>query len=96
MTTYEDVPGIAHQVPYGMMLPKGVRNLLVAGKCADGAWLIRDIPSMMTMGHAAGTAAAIAAKAGISPGQLDIAFLQRVLTQQGIIMELENEVPEQL
>ncbi len=90
MTTYEDVPGIAHQVPYGMMLPRGINNLLVAGKCADGAWLIRDIPSMMTMGHVAGTAAAIVAKAGISPDQVDIAFLQRVLGQQGIIFELEG------
>jgi hypothetical protein len=88
LTTYDDVPGIAHQVPYGMMLPKEIGHLLVAGKCTDGAALIRDIPSMMTMGHAAGTAAALASKAGVSPARVDIGELQSALQAQGIILSL--------
>jgi len=90
MTTYEDVPGIAHQVPYGMMVPQLIENLLVAGKCADGAYLVRDIPSMMTMGHAAGTAAALSVKENTVPRKLDTDLLQSILKQQGVIMELDN------
>jgi hypothetical protein len=88
VATYDDIPGIAHQVPFRMMVPKQVKNLLVAGKCADGAHLVRDIPSVMTMGQAAGTAAALAAREGVSPRELNMTELQAALRAQRVILEL--------
>jgi hypothetical protein len=81
-------PGAARQIPYRIMIPKQVENLLVAGKCADGAHLIRSIPSIMNMGHVAGTAAALAAQEDVSPRQLDIKKLQGVLREQSVILGL--------
>jgi hypothetical protein len=90
VATYNDIPGIAHQVPLSMMIPKQIENVIVAGKCADGAHLVRDIPSVMTMGQAAGVAAAMAARTGISPGKLDIDGLQHELREQGVIVDLPD------
>jgi len=88
---YGHIPGISHQIPYGIMLPKLIRNILVAGKCAGGAHLVRDIPTIMTMGHAAGTAAALAARERISPRRLDIKKLQNALREQGVILEVPED-----
>ncbi|MBT4263040.1 MAG: FAD-dependent oxidoreductase [Deltaproteobacteria bacterium] len=88
VATYGHIPGIAHKIPYGMMVPKRIGNLLVAGKSADGAIKVRDIPDMMNMGQAAGTAAALSSQKGISPGQLDIKELQKVLKEQHVILDI--------
>jgi hypothetical protein len=90
VATYDDIPGIAHQIPYRMMIPKRVENLLVAGKCADGAYLVRDIPSVMTMGQAAGVAGALSARKRLSPRDLDIRELQDALREQQVILELPS------
>jgi len=91
VATYGFQPGTAHQIPYRIMLPRKVENLLVAGKSAGGAHLIRSIPSVMTMGQAAGTAAALSARGGISPRQLDIHKLQGILREQGAILDMPKE-----
>jgi hypothetical protein len=82
------LPGPAFQVPYRIMVPKRIDNLLVAGKCVDGARLVRDIPVVMAMGQAAGTAAALSVRHGVSPRQLNIKTLQRVLKEQQVILDL--------
>ena len=53
-----------YAMPYGMLVPRGVDNLLVAGKCASGANRCRSQISCMCMGVAAGAAAAITAREG--------------------------------
>jgi hypothetical protein len=43
----------------------------------------------MATGHAAGTAAALAVRAGTSPRMLDVAILQETLRKQGAILTLD-------
>jgi len=59
----------AYGVPYRCLIPQGWTNLLVAGKCAGfshiAASSCRLSRTMMSLGHAAGFAASVAAKEGI-------------------------------
>jgi hypothetical protein len=77
----------AIRLPYGSLLPQGVENLLVAGRCIsaeeEAMGQLRLIPVCSATGQAAGTAAALAVREGVTPAKLDIAHLQRVLTDQG-------------
>ena len=88
VTGIEPNPGEPSQVPYGIMLPKLVENLLVAGKCAAGSNFVRPIPSCWAMGQAAGTAAALATLQGVTPRQLDVSALQGALTEQGVRLDI--------
>ena len=90
INSYEPTPGRAHEVPYRMMLPKKVSNLLVAGKCSAGAIHVRPVPSIMALGHAAGTAAALAARRRESVKELDISALQAKLREQDVILDISN------
>ncbi len=76
----------SHEVPYRMLVPKRIENLLVAGKCASGSRWVRPIPTIMALGHAAGTAAALAAKGNVKVQDVDIALLQKILEQQKAII----------
>lgn len=74
-------------IPYGALLPKEVDNVLVAGRCISVAPdlidRVRLIPVCMVTGHAAGVAAALAAKAGVRPREVPVAEIQKVLREQG-------------
>jgi hypothetical protein len=76
-----------NQLPYRMILPLGIRNLLVAGRCAsmthEGQSSARVSGACFVMGQAAGTAAALALGNGISPEKLDVRELQRQLERDG-------------
>ena len=78
------------EVPYRILLPKGIDGLLVTGRGAsyirrghDGPG-IRPRPSMMTLGEATGTAAALAVRDGCTPRALDVKLLQSELVAAGI------------
>ena len=77
-------------IPYRVMLPTNVSNLLVAGRCvsatriASGA--IRPTAQCMALGEAAGTAAAMAAKGGTSAKSVDVQALRKKLTENGAII----------
>jgi ribulose 1,5-bisphosphate synthetase/thiazole synthase len=75
------------RLPYGTLLPQGVDNLLVAGRCIsadeEAMGQLRLIPVCSATGEAAGTAAALAFKAGIPPAKLDVGQLQVTLAKQG-------------
>jgi hypothetical protein len=79
--------GDYYDIPYRCLLPRGIDNLLVAGRCistdyqAVGA--TRLIPICMQTGQAAGTAAALAALGNIVPRKVDIRRLQQELLRQG-------------
>lgn len=69
-------------VPYRQLLPKKVENLLCAGRClgaGDTIDTFRLICPCFVTGEAAGTAAALSAKAGVSPRNLDFRTLQKAL-----------------
>ena len=78
----------AIRLPYGSLLPQGVDNLLVAGRCIsadeEAMGQLRLIPVCSATGQAAGTAAALAVREGLAPGKLDVSQLQKVLTAQGV------------
>ena len=91
---YDDAVGVlgaramypAFQVPYRALLPKTVDNLLAAGRCLgapDSIETFRLIAPCFVTGQAAGTAAALAAKAGCTPRELDVKILQKTLKEQG-------------
>jgi len=77
-------------IPYRVMLPKKVENLLVAGRCisasrvASGA--IRPTVQCMALGEAAGTAAAMSIKDNVSCRELDVSKLRERLIENGAII----------
>ncbi len=76
-----------YRIPYRSLLPRGLNNLLVAGRCISAdhaaAASTRVIPISAAQGQAVGAAAAMAAAAGIPTRDLDIAGLQDTLRKQG-------------
>jgi len=74
-------------IPYGAMVPGKLDNLLAAGRCiCVDEKLIEDMrliaPCLMT-GHAAGAAAALAARSGRRPRDIDVGELRKLLLDQG-------------
>jgi glycine/D-amino acid oxidase-like deaminating enzyme len=81
------------RLPLGSMMPQKTDNLLVAGRCIsadeEAMGKLRLIPVCTATGQAAGTAAAMAVKQGISPRKLDVVELQVNLTNQGMDLGLD-------
>jgi hypothetical protein len=75
-------------IPYRCLLPKGVRNLMIASRAASfshiAASSCRLQRTMMTLGQAAGNAAALAVKHHVDPRRIDVADLQARLQSQGV------------
>ena len=86
-TYYTHTAGPFFGVPYGCLAPKGVSNLLVAGRAlsadAMAGSATRMIPCCMVFGQAAGTAAAMAVQEQVDPAQVDIRALRQNLRAQG-------------
>ncbi len=82
--------GVVPTVPLRALIPKGSRNLLVAGRCLSSDRLansgLRVQSTCMATGQAAGAAAALAAKRGVSPGEVPVAELKSLLAQSGAIV----------
>ncbi len=82
--------GEYYNIPYRCLLPKGVTNLLVAGRCisatleAQGS--VRVMPTCIAMGEAAGTAAAIAVRQRLLPKNINVEILQKKLISQGALV----------
>ena len=76
-----------YDIPYRTLVPRSIEGLLVAGRCISGDAVAmssyRIQSHCMAMGQAAGTAAALAVKAGCRPRGLDITSLQKQLAQDG-------------
>jgi len=95
---YEHLKG-NHDIPYRALVPKRVTNVLVAGRCVSvdhqAHASLRGVPACWAMGHAAGTAAALAAKKGGEVRRVRIKELQKKLLQQGAILATEprNDLP---
>jgi hypothetical protein len=74
-------------LPYRALVPKGVRNLLVAGRCIGGDKLshaaVRNMMCCSVTGQGAGTAAAVSLKTGRAPHEVDVGAVQAELTRQG-------------
>jgi hypothetical protein len=74
-------------IPYRVLVPAKVDGLLVAGRSFSSDLIANDslnlIPHCAAMGEAAGTAAALAVKQGISVRKVDYKLLQKTLVKQG-------------
>lgn len=72
------------------MVPKGSRNMLVAGRCVSSDRLansaLRVQASCMAMGQAAAVAASLAARAGKSPSEIDVGEIRTVLKEHNAIV----------
>ena len=79
----------AFPVVYRQILPKKVDNLLCAGRClgrGDTIDTFRLIGPCFVTGEAAGTAAALAAKADTPPRALDVTLLRKTLAANGVYL----------
>ncbi len=75
-------------IPYRSLVPRRIEGLLAAGRCysSDPAAnnMTNVIPQCVVMGQAAGTAAALAVKGGVTPRQVEYRALRENLVNQGI------------
>jgi glycine/D-amino acid oxidase-like deaminating enzyme len=83
--------GVRYAIPYRALRPEGIDNLLVAGRCISVDHRVhhatKEIPPCMATGEAAGTAAALAVRAGTTPAALDVGALRARLQQAGAIVD---------
>ena len=79
-----------YEIPYRSLIPRGVEDLLVAGRCLsathEAAGAVRVMPPCFAMGQAAGVAAALAAEDRVAPRALDAGKVQAILKRQGAIL----------
>ncbi len=76
-----------YDIPYRCLVPKGVGNLLVAGRCAsmthEAMGSTRVMSTCMAMGEAAGKAAQVALIDGVAPAKADVKRIQAALRAEG-------------
>ncbi|MBQ7352465.1 MAG: FAD-dependent oxidoreductase [Clostridia bacterium] len=79
--------GEYYTIPYGSLVPKGSKNLLVCGRCIscdqEAQASLRIMPVCITLGQAAGIAGAICCEDKKSPDKIDICKLQAKLLENG-------------
>jgi hypothetical protein len=82
--------GTVPTIPLGALIPKGSRNLIVAGRCVSSDRLansgLRVQASCMAMGQAAGATAALAAKHGTTPLDLPLSEIKKLLRAHAAIV----------
>lgn len=82
--------GRVASVPLRSLIPKGSRNLIVAGRCVGSDRLansaLRVQASCMGMGQAAAAAAVLANTQGKTPAEVTMSDLRKLLTEHGAIV----------
>ncbi|MHA2399134.1 MAG: FAD-dependent oxidoreductase [Promethearchaeota archaeon] len=76
------------QIPYGIILPKKIENLLVAGRCVAGDKMshaaTRQMVCCIATGQGAGVVAAVSIKKYKKVRDVDILEVQKTLENQGV------------
>lgn len=104
MTRFEDSIGMAGdwrntandpwEIPYSTMIPEKIRNVAAAGRntSSEGeAWEItRVIPCAVVTGEAAGVAAALAVKNGVTVDEVPYDAVARCLVRRGVKLHLSD------
>ena len=89
-----------NELPYRMLVPERVDNLLMAGRCAsmthDGQSAARVSGACFAMGEAVGSAAALALSGNTIPRDIGSEKLQQALKEQGAFIGRDQKVPEGL
>lgn len=88
--TWRPPKGFYYPIPYLVLVPETVDNLLVAGRCisADHVALgsLRIMATCTVMGEASGTAAVLSLHEEVSPRELEPGLLGRQLKKQNAII----------
>ena len=82
--------GPVYEVPFSTLYSKEVKNLIAAGRCTsvtDSMWdIMRVIPCCAVTGQAAGIAAAISQDFS----EIDLARLQSLLEENGVVLHEQD------
>jgi hypothetical protein len=77
-----------YEIPYRCLIPKGVDNLLVVGRCIsttfEGQSAMRVQGIVRTIGEAAGYAMAISIQDNVSPRRVDVEKVRALLRASGV------------
>ncbi|MCD6393239.1 MAG: FAD-dependent oxidoreductase [Planctomycetes bacterium] len=77
-----------HDVPYRSIIPVKIDGLLMAGRCISATHVAasagKSMGNCVATGHAAGLAAAMSAKKGILPRDVNVSQLQDQLRKDGV------------
>ena len=88
------IKGDRYDIPYGSLLPKKIRNLLVSGRCISADHVAHSSSRVqgtcLMTGQAAGAAAAIAIVKGLANDAIDIKELQENLIASGVALEIRR------
>jgi len=89
---------LAYGVPYGTLVPKGRDELWVVGRCFsathDAHASCRSMGQTMSMGQAAGIAAAVSIQQGCGARDVDIFGLRNRLQEIGAVLELPDTIAQ--
>src|SRR3954454_24411267 len=89
-----------NELPYRMLVPQGIDNLLMAGRCAsmthEGQSAARVSGACFAMGEAVGIAADLALSGNTIPRDITVEKLQQTLKQQGAFIGRDQRVPDGL
>jgi hypothetical protein len=86
---------LGFEIPYRSLVPADLDNVLLAGRCISASQpafqSARSMAPLMAISQASGTAAALCARAGCRPADLDVAALQHRLTEDGAVIRIPPE-----
>ena len=89
-------PEEVFEFPYEALIDSRIVNVAAAGRMVSAGgrgWeIMRFIPSCVLTGQAAGTAAAMAIKAGCTLQEIDVAALQENLAATGVMIHMTEEL----
>ena len=87
-------PEEVFEFPYEALIDSRIENIAAAGRNVSAGgrgWeIMRFIPSCVLTGQAAGTAAALAIRAGCTLQELDVAALQQALADTGVMIHMSE------
>ena len=82
--------GVVPTIPRGALIPKGSRNIMVAGRCLSSDRLANSAArvqaSCMAMGQAAACTAVLAANSTVTPKDVPLADIRALLREHGAIV----------
>ncbi|MBL7187850.1 MAG: FAD-dependent oxidoreductase [Phycisphaerae bacterium] len=89
-----------HDVPYRAILPEKLDGLLMAGRCISATNVAasagKSMGNCVATGHAAGLAAAMAAKKRCLPRELKVGQLQEALRADGVDLDRGGDSQDEL
>jgi hypothetical protein len=83
-------PGVVASIPLRALIPRQSRNFLVAGRCVSSDRMansaLRVQASCMGMGQAAGAAAVLAQRNGVTPSEVPLNKIKNLILEHGGIV----------